>query len=512
MSFLTSTTTVAGITPVTSNITLSGCIDFEIGGVLQPAAGVTITFNGAYIDALDFQQIFDLSNGGTVAGSILNEYHTGAWYGADYTGSTQTGANVQAAFNSPLTPTVKLARGTYDCTGTQLTLADKHLICAPFASQGTLDGVTLKWTADMGAGTYALQFYSITGLFSTVHYRGLTIEGPGQKGAAFGTVGCQMDGVVFGNGGNLKFNAKDLFVSGVRFAYTAWTNNGHSTLDNLGSSGNYATWCILNTGGDWKWTNCFSNAELRAAFYVPRNAGMGVHADIDDYFCGYTPYFVYQSTTLDARLPGIVTSGLTVSSMWNRISCERLGNAFMNLTPTDSNVYQLKLSACGWDALQSNSVPITSEAQDFAIKVGYIEGLDLNDSLDAGGAGTLAPFTKGVIQVQNANSRGISACKLHNVNSSGTTFLSGSTNARIIPQAYNLPVISIPAGKTSASYTAADYEACSRTNWCPMFHCSQSLGAATAVLSNSGNVVTVTLSAALTYAVSFSLDLYGPGM
>ena len=357
-----STMSVSALTPVTSNVTLSGRVSFDWGGVLQPAAGVTITFANAYIDANDFQQIFDLSQGGSIVGSIYNEYHSASWFGADYTGATPTGVNVQAAFSSALTPVAKLVRGVYDCTGTQLSLTDRHLMCSDHDSGGFVDGVTLKWKTDMGPGTAALSVYAVTGALSRIKYRGFTIQGPGQGGAQVGNVGCQMDGIVFGNGGNLKFDARDILVKGVRFAYTAWTNNGHSSLDNLGGNGNYATWCILSTGGDWKWTNCFSNAELRATFYLPKNGSMGVHADLDNYFLGYTPYFAYQSDVLDPRLPGTNTAGLTVSSVWNRVSCERLGNAFINLVPTDSNVYQLKLSATGWDSLQSSAVPIVAEA------------------------------------------------------------------------------------------------------------------------------------------------------
>jgi hypothetical protein len=505
-------TKLSGLTPVSTNLTLSGYLSFDPGAMLQPAAGVTITFANAYIDASDFQQIFDLSQGGAIAGSIYNDYHCGVWYGADYTGSSLTGAAMQAAFDSPLTPNVKLVRGNYDCTGTELSLVDHHLICESFRAGGGADGVTLKWKSDLGAGAAALSVYSAHAPLNTAKYRGFQITGPGQAGAAPGNVGCQMDGIIFGNGGNHKFDAKDIFVSGVRFPYTAWCNNGHSSLDNLGSSGNYATWCILSTGGDWKWTNCSSNAEQRAAFYLPKNGSMGVHADLDDYFCGYTPYFAYQSNTFDPRLASTTTAGLTVGSVWNRVACERLGNAFINLVPTDSSVYQLKLVASGWDALQSNATVIAGEAQDFAIKAGYIEGLDLNDVVDAAGAGTLAPFKTGVIQVQNSNSRGISACRIHNLNPVGTTFLSGTTKARIIPQTYNPPTLTIAAGKTSVSYTALDFEACSRGNWVPVFRCAQNLGAVTATLTTNGSVVTITLSAPLSYAVSFTVNLYGPGI
>lgn len=512
MSTLACISTVSGLTPIASDVVLNGYVDFDIGGVLQPAAGVSITFNNAYLDAIDFQQIFDLSKGGMIKGSILNEYHSAAWFGADYTGATLTGCAIQAAFDSPLTPTVKLPRGTYDCTGTALSLIDKHLICEHHRAGSTVDGVNLRWSADLGVGQIALWVYSSKGLLNPVRYQGFRITGPGQAGAAIGTVGCQMDGIVFGNGGNHKFNAKDIFVYGVRFPYTAWCNNGHSELDNLGSSNNYASWCILSTGGDWKWSNCFSNAEQRAAFYIPQNGTMGVHADIDNYFCGYTPYFVYQSNTLDPRLSSTTTAGLTVASIWRRVCCERLGNAFMNLVPVDSNFCQLKLDACGWDAFQGNAVPIPFEDQDYAIKAGYIDGLDLNDSLDAAGAGTLAPFAKGVIQVKNINSRGISACRLHNLNPGGTTFLAGTNKAKVIPAVYNLPVLTIAAGSLSTSYTASDFETCSRGNWCPTFRCNQNLGSATASLTTSGNVITIMLSSPLSYSVSFALNLYGPGV
>ena len=504
-------TRISGLTPVVANTTFSGRCIFDEGGVLQPAAGVVVTFLNAFIDASDYQIIFDLSKGGTIAGTIYNDYHSAVWYGADFTGLSQTGTKVQAALDSPLTANVKLVRGMYLCSGVQLKSVDKHIICSSYRMGGQNDGVILRWSQDMGAGTACLQMYNGPRKLDTAKYRGFKIMGPGQKGAVIGTTGCLMDGIIFGNGGNHKFDAKDLFVTGVRFAYTAWTNDGHSSLDNVGATGNFATWNILSTGGDWTWKECSSNAEQRAAFYLPRNGSFGVHADMDDYFNGYAPYFVYQDNVLDPRLASTVTAGMTVSSRWRRIGCERLGNAFINLLPTDSNFYQLKLEDSGWDSFVSGAAVISSEAQDFAIKAGYIEGLDLNDTLESGGAGTLSAFTSGVIKVFNSSSRGISATRLHNLPAAGKTFLSGTTRARIIPQTYNLPVINIPAGSLSATYTALDFEACSRSNWFPQFRTDNDLGGANAEMVVSGNVVTITLSEALTYAVSFTINLYGPG-
>jgi hypothetical protein len=374
---------------------------------------------------------------------------------------------------------------------------------------GQNDGVILRWSQDMGAGTACLQMYNGGRKLDTAKYRGFKIMGPGQKGAVIGSTGCMMDGIIFGNGGNHKFDAKDLFVTGVRFAYTAWTNDGHSSLDNVGGTGNFATWNMLSTGGDWTWKKCSSNAEQRAAFYLPKNGSFGVHADMDDYFNGYAPYFVYQDNVIDPRLASTATAGLTVSSSWRRIGCERLGNAFINLLPTDSNLFQLKLSDSGWDSFVSGAAVIPGEAQDFAIKVGYIEGLDLNDTLESGGAGTLSAFNSGVIKVLNSSSRGISATRLHNLPPVGKTFLAGTTKARIIPQTYNMPVINIPAGQTIGTYTASDFEACSKSNWFPQIR--NDLGVDDASLSISGNVVKVTLSEALTFAVTFILNLYGPG-
>ncbi|CDY79494.1 hypothetical protein BGLT_02275 [Caballeronia glathei] len=502
-------TRISSVTSFVADTTLSGRYIFEEGGMLQPAAGVTLTFSKALIDANDFQQIFDLSKGGTIAGTIYNEYHSASWFGADYTGLSQSGTKVQAAFDSPLTQNVKCVRGMYLCSGAELTLVDKHLICASYPSGNTTDGVMFRWSQDMGPGTAALRVFSGGRKLENAQYRGFRMLGPGQKGAVMGTTsaGCQMDGIVFGNGGNHKFDAKDIFVTGVRFAYTAWTNNGHSSLDNLGGTGNFATWCILSTGGDWKWTNCSSNAELCAAFYLPKNGSMGVHADIEDYFSGFSPYFVYQSDTLDPRLPGTATAGLTVASVWKRVACERLGNAFINLVPVDSSIFQLKLIATGWDSFVSGAATIQAEASDYAIKAGYIEGLDLDDALDSGGAGTLATFDLGVIQVRNSNARGITARNVHNVPAAGKTFLEGTTNALIAAQTSKLPVLTIPAGATIGTYSATDLEACSRTNWFPMARTAQSLGAARAVLSTSGDVATITLSEALPNAVSFTVNL-----
>jgi hypothetical protein len=502
----------AGVYPVTASITLSGSYQFDKGAMLQPANGVTITFSNAYINASDYQQIFDLSKGGTLAGNLANDYHSGCWFGADYTGSTVTGPEVQAAFNSTVTPTVKLPRGTYNCTGTPLTLVDSHLMCAKFRSSGTGDAVILKWTADMGANTAALSLYSSTSKYNAVQYRGFKIVGPGQGSAAQGAVGCQMDGIIFGNGGNHQFDALDLQVSGVRFGYTAWCNNGHSTLNHVQGNGNYATWNMLNTGGDWTWTNCGSGGSLRATFYVPNNGTMGAHANIEGFYSYGDPYFVYQSNTNDARIASTVTAGLLSASQWNRAYCEGLGNAFINLTPTGSFWNQLKLISCGWDSFASSANPITSEAQDFAIKAGTITGLDLNDVNDWPGPGYLAPFNSGVIQVQSSTSRGISAGRVARLPNAGQTFLSGTTSARVVPQTYTLPSITIPAGSTSGSYAAADYEAVSRFNWFLRAATQTNLGAVTYTVTNSGSTVTITLSAALASNVTFSLNLYGPAL
>jgi roadblock/LC7 domain-containing protein len=72
-----------------------------------------------------------------------------------------------------------------------------------------------------------------------------------------------------------------------------------------------------------------------------------------------------------------------------------------------------------------------------------------------------------------------------------------------------MPVINIPAGQTIGTYTASDFEACSKSNWFPQIR--NDLGVDDASLSISGNVVKVTLSEALTFAVTFILNLYGPG-
>ncbi|MEM5366693.1 hypothetical protein V4C53_11700 [Paraburkholderia azotifigens] len=510
----------AGVWPVTQNVTLTSCYRFERGAMLQPAQGVTVTFAAAYLDASDYQQIFDLSKGGALAGVIANRYHSAVWFGADFTGKVSAGAAIQAAFSTRLTFRPKIPAGVYDCTGTQLVASNIHLLGddPPSGQPNQYDGAVLLWKQDMGAGAAALTFTNSANYFhNPVDYRNLRLIGPGQKGAATGVAGCLMDGVLFGTGqsgagGSLQFSAENMRSEGFRFGFTANTLSGHCRLRNLTGGSNYATWCMLQTGGDWKWENCVSGGDQRAAFYLPRNGNFGVHGHIDTYFCAYTPYFVFQDTALDSRLPGTTTVNAVIASLWSKVSCERLGNAFINLTPTDSSIYQLKLEATGWDSLLSNAPFVAGEPQDYAIKVGYIEGLDLNDDLGSGGAGTLAPFNVGVIQVQNAASRGISACRIHNIPPAGKTFLSGSTSAKIIPQTYHLPQVTIPAGQTSVQYTAADYEACSRGNWFITLWSQQNLGTVSARATTAGSVVTVSLSAALAFDVTFTINLYEPGI
>ena len=412
-----SLTVISALTSVTSNTTYSGVVVFENGACIQPASGVTITFNWAEIQASKYQQIFDLSLGGTITGVILNDTLPCCWYGVLY--GTVCGAQAQEWLNTPLCRTLEAVRGLYHMDRA-LTCTDHHIISAhPMLPadtsnfQANVDGPLFWWQNDLGPGTFALTIQTGANALSQIKVQGFICFGPGNQGQAPGsTSGCQMDGINWGNNTAAKFMGNDALSLGFRFNHTGWTTDGHCTFTNINSANGYAGWNMLNTGNDWKWNNCSSNQELISAFYCSKNTSMGVHADMDGYFCSYTPKFLHQSDTVDSRVPGTSTVGVIAASTWKRVGCEALGNAFIDVTPTDGSLYQLQLQATGWDSLQGNAPVIAGEAQDYAIKVNYIEGLNMDLCLDSGGAGTLSPFHNGVIQT-GPNSYGISALGLH---------------------------------------------------------------------------------------------------
>jgi hypothetical protein len=409
-------TTITGLTPVTANTSYSGILIFANGASLQPANGVTVTLSGVEVQASHYQQIFDQSQGGTFAGVIANEYLPCSWYGV--LPNTTCGAQAQEWLNTPLCRWLKPMRGLYHmdraltCTDHHIYWGD-HLPADTSNFQADTDGPLFWWQNDLGPGVFALTIQQGGRALSQTKIGGFLMFGPGNFGLAPGsTSGCQMDGINWGNNTGMKFIANDGLALGFRFNNTAWTINGHNTLTNWNSSNGFAGWNFIQTGGDWKWNNCSSNNELQSAFYSSKNTGMGVHADIDGYFVSYTPYVAYQSNTVDTRAPGTATAGFIAASHWKRVAAEALGNAFINLTPSDSSLYMLQLQATGWDSLMPYAPVITSEPQDYAIKVNYIEGLNMDLACDSGGAGTLAPFHSGVI-LTGPNSYGISALGLH---------------------------------------------------------------------------------------------------
>ena len=422
-------TTITGLTPVTANTSYSGILIFANGGCLQPASGVTITFNGPEIQASEYQQIFDLSLGGTITGGIQNKYIPGTWYGV--LPNTACGAQADAWTKTPLCRWLKPTRGLFHMDR-PLVVTDHHFYGEGFLPgdtsnfQADVDGPLFWWQNDLGPGVFAMTFQQGGRPLAQTKVGGFLLFGPGNAGIAPGaTNGCQMDGINWGNNTGMKFIANDGLSLGFRFNNTAWTQNGHNTLTNWNSANGYASWNMLNTGNDWKWNNCSSNQELLSAFYCSKNTSMGVHADMDGYFSSYTPKFLHQSNTVDTRVGGTNTVGVIAASTWKRVGCEALGNAFIDVTPPDGALYMLQFQAVGWDSLQGNAPVIPGYPQDYAIKCNYIEGLNMDLALDSGGAGTLAPFHNGVIQT-GPNSYGISALGLHN-SPAPLPFVTGTT-------------------------------------------------------------------------------------
>jgi hypothetical protein len=128
---LTSAITQLGTTPsnlvisgpvyLTTNVTIPKNIQLMLigNGMIKPASGVTVTINGA-INAGAWQ-IFDLSLGGTIAGTVQNSFCYTEWFGADNTGTLDS----TSAFNSTCVfahgandIAIQLLAGTYKLTST----------------------------------------------------------------------------------------------------------------------------------------------------------------------------------------------------------------------------------------------------------------------------------------------------------------------------------------------------------------------------------------------------------
>lgn len=90
---------------------------FLEGANIKPESGVIITGSNAKIES-SLQKIFDIADGGTVAGTWDVEYFYPEWFGALRDGTTDDTVALQAAItlaNENGGGTVKLTRGTYRC-------------------------------------------------------------------------------------------------------------------------------------------------------------------------------------------------------------------------------------------------------------------------------------------------------------------------------------------------------------------------------------------------------------
>lgn len=94
-----------GVYRISSNLTFTRRVVFELGAIIKPDSGVLVSFVLGY-DARDMQRCFDLSSGGTVAS--VDEYVTFPHFGIDTTGATDAHAIAQAVATAHQQITTKL--------------------------------------------------------------------------------------------------------------------------------------------------------------------------------------------------------------------------------------------------------------------------------------------------------------------------------------------------------------------------------------------------------------------
>lgn len=99
----------SGTYSIQSNITISNDVVFLPGAILKPASGVTITINGAIQAGL--WQIFDLSAGGSIGGTLNGATVNVGWFGAVGDGATDDTSAIQSALDTGLS--VYFVEGQY---------------------------------------------------------------------------------------------------------------------------------------------------------------------------------------------------------------------------------------------------------------------------------------------------------------------------------------------------------------------------------------------------------------
>jgi hypothetical protein len=106
---------------ISSNLTITGTLEFKPGAVLKPDFGVTVTLSGEIVAGA--WQIFDGSVGGFIAGLVRNQMVLPDWWGAAPGVASDQSAKIQAAINFAQngSRTVYLRNGLWRCD-TELTI------------------------------------------------------------------------------------------------------------------------------------------------------------------------------------------------------------------------------------------------------------------------------------------------------------------------------------------------------------------------------------------------------
>ena len=103
---------------ISTNVTFPANINliFLHGGILKVSNGILITGTSTAIDS-GLYQIFDLSLGGTIAGTWNTDYTYPEWFGVKGDGITDDTANISKCLNSTISKNVKFCQANYLITG-----------------------------------------------------------------------------------------------------------------------------------------------------------------------------------------------------------------------------------------------------------------------------------------------------------------------------------------------------------------------------------------------------------